>query len=78
VQTPEDKVIRAIFLSAAAPYHEYYPDPQKEFFKREMSVKVTLETGVYPSSKNGVGYDIPAGCGLDWVNFRITISVDHI
>jgi len=69
VQIPQDKVIRVLFVGAFAPYHGYHPTPQQKLDERNWAIMMARKEGVFPSSKLKLGQDIPAGCGIEWMQW---------
>lgn len=68
VQSNDDRIIRNLFLGSTLQYHGYYPHPdrrQQQFQKIESMVK---QIGYFPSSRLGLGADVPAGVGLETVS----------
>ncbi|KAF7981410.1 hypothetical protein HWV62_33923 [Athelia sp. TMB] len=80
VQSPEDHVIRNLFLGTTLQYHGYYPNSDEHMRQLQSVEKFVIELGYYPSSQLGRGEDGPAGVGLEthrWCRFPRYIATDY-
>ena len=68
IQSPDDRVIRNLFLGTTLQYHGYYPNAGKRMQQFQNVEKMVDKLGYYPSARLGRGEDGPAGVGLETVS----------
>jgi len=63
-------VARALYMSAATPFCEYYPEPSERYEVNEQLWAEADELGYWPSKSIGLGDDLPIGMGREWTEWQ--------